>query len=225
MRPASAWRRRGLIAAGLALAGCRTADSLQLLAASRFADWEWQGPLPLTLPLREDRGWVLVQGQVNGHGPVDFVLDTGAPISVLLAGPGSPALDMTRQSRLGSADDPAAPTGAIQKDVELRLGPLRLRRHTLLAVPAASIGCRKEGQALPFQGVLGYELFNRFAAEIDRDAGVLRLHAPQQAARIARGPALPLDLVDRHPFVRAGLELAARRLRSGCTSTRARAAT
>lgn len=199
--------RRSVLAAGLLLAGCGGTQGLQLLAASHYANFEWQGALPITLPTRESNGWILVRGQVNGLNSVEFVLDTGAPITVLLAEPNMASIDLSELRRFGGANDLAAPTGAIQRNVALDFGPLRLVRHTVLAIPAQQIGCRVPGQNLPFGGVLGYELYNRFAVEIDRDAGVIRLHDPRHIAKVAQGIALPLEFTDRHPFVMARVQL------------------
>src|SRR5262245_21478255 len=110
-------RRLGLLAAAtlLALAGCGFREPKVAV----------DGALPLDLAYREARGGlVLLTGRVNGKADVDFILDTGAPVSVIIDGKRTAALglDTSGARPLGDPSNPATPQGIIQGGMDFRFG-------------------------------------------------------------------------------------------------------
>jgi hypothetical protein len=142
-------------AVALALAGCDQVRMARLYFANNGSDVVLEQALPLTLPFREQNGWVMVQASVNGGAPVDFVLDTGASMLAILASPRTDALglDMTEIEHLG--DGLAAIQAAVQPSVDIDFGPLTLQDYTVLAIPVATLKCSDEIPEPPFQGVIG----------------------------------------------------------------------
>ena len=169
------------------------------------------GAMPVELPYRAAKGGlVVVTGRVNGRADVGFILDTGAPVTVLLDGKRTAALglDSSKARRLGPEDNPAAPIGDIQGGFHLDFGGVQLARLTAVVVPEATMPCRERFDEIAFGGVIGADLFRRFVVEIDPKAARIRLHEP---ATWRAGPglaSLPLTFRDGHPFVPATVRLA-----------------
>ncbi len=165
--------------------------------------------LPVELPFREGPGGlVVITGRVDGRQDVEFILDTGAPVTVLLDGPRTAqlGLDTRGARRLGPADDPAVPTGVISPGHTLAFGPLALERLTAVLIPVASMPCAERFEAVGFGGVIGADLFRRFVVEVDWKARKVRLHDPKLWSA-AGARTIALTFVDGHPFVAASVRL------------------
>lgn len=193
------------VLAALSLPACSQIELGRLYFANNGTEVLLEQALPLTLPFREDNGWIIVQASVNGSKPVDFVVDTGASMLAILDGPKTTALglDMSDVRRLGSEDDLAAPNAAVQRNLDLDFGPLTFVGQTVLAIPLATIKCSDEIRDPPFQGVIGHELFHRYVVEIDYDRGELVLHDPETWRYEGPGNVIPAEISGRQPFVQA----------------------
>lgn len=170
---------------------------------------------PVELPFREGPGGlVLLPARVNGGGDYDFILDTGAPVSVLLDGPGTEALKLdTRGARkLGAEDNPAAPIGVITPGFSLEFGPVRFSNLTAVVIPRQSLPCPARFDAVRFHGVIGADLFKRFVVEIDHDQKRVRLHEPDRlpgslTTQLLAGTATELPLTFRGGHVYTDLKV------------------
>lgn len=150
-------------------------------------------------------GLVLIRGLVNGRAEAEFILDTGAPVSVLIDGPSTAALglDSTGARKLGPADDPAAPVGVLRPHFELAFGGLTLSGLTVVVIPQASMPCSERFAAVGFQGVIGADLMREFVVEVDSRAQRVRLHAPSAWQPSPGATVLPLSFEQGHCFVQA----------------------
>ena len=206
-RPARITLATAAVLLALTTTGCSQLEVLSLYNANNGTEVTLDAPLPVSLPFRDVDGWVVVQGSINGAAPIDFVLDTGAPIMALLASSATEhlALDMSGARRLG--DDVASPFGARQDDLDIRIGPLTLHDHTALAIPAETIKCKGPEQPdPPFQGVLGHDLFHRYVVEFDYDRQRVVLHDPAQWTVPAGATVVPAEIDGRMPFVEATVQ-------------------
>jgi hypothetical protein len=164
---------------------------------------------PIELPCRiAPSGHVMLRGRVNDRAETWFVLDTGAPVTVLIDGPRSAALglDSSGARRLGPDDEPAAPVGVVRREFEIAFdGQLTLSGLSVLVIPQATIPCSERMEASDFAGIIGGDLMRRFVVEVDSVARRVRLHEPR-AFKVPDGwAALPLELADGDIFVGAQL--------------------
>lgn len=208
MTPSRLSRRLATIAAAVGLALCLSACDQITMARLYFAnngtDVQLKQALPLTLPFREENGWVIVAARVNG-APADFVLDTGASMLAILTSAKTEALglDMSEVRRIGDADSLAAIQAAVQPSVDIDFGPLALPGQTVLAIPVETLKCSGEIPEPPFQGVIGHELFHRYVVEINYDRGEVVLHDPGTYRYTGTGEVVPAEISGRQPFVQA----------------------
>lgn len=163
------------------------------------------------MPYREGPGGlVLIKGRVNDRADVDFILDTGAPVTVLIDGARTAALGLdTREAApLGNPDDPAAPVGVIQPGFAIRFGDIGVRGLTAVLVPEKTMPCRERMEAVGFGGVVGADLFRRFVVEVDARARKVRFHEPSSWALPAGAAAVPLVMRGGHVYVKAPVRFA-----------------
>ena len=196
-----------MIGAALALVGC----GLRYALGFPEPQVAIAGTAPVELAFREAKGGlVILRGRVNGKADVDFVLDTGAPVTVLLDGPRTAALglDSSRARRLGASDNPAAPIGDIQDGFALDFGAVAFTQLTALVVPQRTLPCPEKFEEVGFGGVIGADLFRRFVVEIDPAAKRVRVHDPRAWSAPEGAASLPLSFRGGHPFVETRITLA-----------------
>ena len=163
---------------------------------------------PVSLPFREGPGGlVLLQARINGSTDAEFILDTGAPVTVLLENARTRALqvDMSKARRLGPEGDPAVPFGVIEPGFSIDFGGVSLSGLTAVVIPQASLPCQERFGAVDFQGVIGADLFRHFVVEIDHAAKQVRLFDPR-SWRPGHGTVLPLDMNDGHIYTNLSLD-------------------
>jgi len=168
------------------------------------------GAAPIELDYREGKGGlVILRGRVNGKADVDFILDTGAPVTVLIDGTHTAGLglDSSRARPLGDPDNPGTPVGDIQDGHTMAFGPVTLSQVTAVVVPQESMPCREKFDEIGFGGVIGADLFRRFVVEIDPAARRVRLHEPAAWAAPAGAAAGPIAFRSGHPFVETRIQL------------------
>ena len=169
-----------------------------------------EGTAPIELPFRVAAdGLVLLTGRVNGQHDVEFILDTGAPVTVLIENGRTRALnlDTTGARRLGG-DDPASPMGVIRGGYSVAFGRVALTELTAVIIPGASLPCPERFDAIGFGGVVGADLFRRFVVEIDWTRRVVSLHEPSSWSARANLRAVPLVFEGGHPYVQSTIHLA-----------------
>ena len=168
-------------------------------------------PDPVTLPFRVAAGGlVLLTGRVNDAHDVDFILDTGAPVTVLVDNARTRALrlDTTGARRLGPEGDPASPVGVIRSGFSVAFGPVAMTELTAVVLPGSSLPCPERFDSVGFGGVVGADLFRRFVVEVDWDDRVVRLHEPGAWRPPAGARAVALDFEANQPYVQATVRLA-----------------
>lgn len=197
------------VALATALAGCSQVELARLYVANNGTEARLAQPLPVTLPFRDEDGWIVVQGRVGDSEPVDFVIDTGASMLAILTGPRTEGLplDLANAHRLGAEGDLAAPFAAPQSGLDLAFGPLTLLDQTVLAIPLQSLKCEgEETPDPPFVGVIGHELLHRYVVEVNYDRREVTLHDPGTWTYRGSGTVVPVDISGRQPFVQAQVE-------------------
>jgi predicted aspartyl protease len=127
-------------------------------------------------PLRFDYGgWLTVAVTVNGEGPFDFIVDTGATQSIIFdtlqARLALPAAGTPPQRVLGISSIGEYPTFRVR---EIALGAARLTDVVTVVLPNWAPGAREP------QGVLGLDFLQRHFIVFDRRKREMRLYAARE---------------------------------------------
>ncbi len=169
------------------------------------------GGASATIPMRYEVRHVWVKVSVEGGEPADFLLDTGASITVL-----DSAWAASRGIR---AEGRVQVTGAGSDQGGASLSEIRS-----LAVPGVRGGGVEIGREKvavlslaphlepffwrPVAGVLGYDFISRFALTIDYAADTLTLADPGSFVHPGGGAAVPFELAGSIPVIEARLDSA-----------------
>lgn len=185
-RPADAWRRPDATVRDVTMTG----DAKQAKT-----------------PMWLEGGVLLVQARINGHAPMPFILDTGG--HAILTTDAALRLGVTPQGQgVSTGSGPGSMSLAYAKIDHLALGQADLHNQVFLVMPYGyAFSERGEGKE-PIAGILGLEIFERFAVTFDYDRGELVLqpfdHGDAPAAK--QGTTLPLFFTDDMPLVDAKLD-------------------
>jgi len=142
------------------------------------------------LPFRIHQRWLVVTLTVNGDRPLEFIFDTGAPVTVivdeaLVAGLG---LTPTAQVQVAGADGTPPQLAPLVTGLTLDGGGARLTN-----VPAV-FGVAGSAVA-GVDGIVGRAILANAVVELDWKARVLRLHPAERFEYIGPGTTLPLTLL------------------------------
>src|SRR6266852_8083667 len=178
-------------------------DLQQSAPPTRFAS----GNSALGIPFEVSSNVIFLQMRVNGSAPLWFVLDTGAPGTVL---------DANRDKMLGikvsgggdveGAGENAVAAG-MAKDVSFSLKGLDFQAREIAVLPLSNLN-HYVGRVV--DGILGHDFFSRFVVEIDYAARIINVYEPKSFQYSGRGDSIPLELKDNGPSVRARLNLPGR---------------
>lgn len=189
---------------------CRIFFAAGIVALSPAAGAQavWQDP-PLNATPTGTNGWIAtipfaddgdpliaLAVRVRDHAPRWWILDTGASICLV---------DSTVAAETGIAATGRRQihgTGEGTVGIDSVRAPLRLSfvgGFATTCQPAARTDLRglTEVVGRPVAGILGYDFFSRYVAQIDYTAHVLRLYDPAVYHYAGRGDTVALDLTDR----------------------------
>lgn len=124
-----------------------------------------------TLPGEIRDGWVIVEATVNGHGPLRFILDTGANFSAITrAGAARTGIRADQSANITdiSGDRREYPFGWAD---EVEVGPVSFRRMPFVVTDNLAEVKDRMGVV----GLLGYPGFDEFTLDLDYPAGEVRV--------------------------------------------------
>ena len=159
------------------------------------------------VPMHLEGGFLLVDVSIDGKGPLPFILDTGGH-AILTADAAKKFGFETRGAGVSTGSGPGSMSTAYTRVAHLGLGAADVRDLTFLVMPYPhEFYERGEGRE-PIAGILGLEVFERFAVTFDYDKGQLVLQPYDQGDAPApeAGDRLPLMFTDDMPLVDASLD-------------------
>jgi len=165
------------------------------------------GNSALRIPFELTSNVIFLQMRVNGSEPLSFVLDTGAPGTVL---------DASRAKMLGikvSGGGDIEGTGensaaaGVAKDVSFSLKGLDFQAREIAVLPLSNLN-HYVGRTV--DGILGHNFFGRFVVEIDYAARIINVYDPKSFQYSGTGDLIPVELKDNAPSVGARLNLPGR---------------
>jgi len=154
----------------------------------------------VTLPFRLLNNHIYVSATVNGKGPYTFIVDTGGHCLIspqLVAELGLKIVGATAMSGAGTKTT----AGGFTHVDEVALGAMRMRNQ--LGFAAQIYAPAVEG--IRVDGMVGFEMFRRFAVQIDYGRGLLTITDPTRFDPTGAGTALPFVFYDHLPMVRGAL--------------------
>jgi hypothetical protein len=154
------------------------------------------GAASVTLPFRLLNNHIYVEAMVNGKGPYTFIVDTGGHTLVsprLVAAVGLKSVGAAATSGAGES---TAVSGFAPID-EIALGALRMRDQMGYAMEIYDPSI----EGISVDGMVGFELFRRFAVQIDYGSLTITFTDPARFDPSGAGTAIPFKFYDHLPMV------------------------
>jgi predicted aspartyl protease len=152
-----------------------------------------------SVPFDISNNLIILQVKVNGSSPLSFILDTGASASVINESRVK-ELGLQSQGQAAATTQGGSTEASFIRDVSLNLSGVEFPHMTLVAIRLSGL---EAGLGRSVDGILGYEIFNRFVVEIDYASKTVTFYEPQSYRYSGRGEVLPIIIEDNTPFVRA----------------------
>lgn len=155
------------------------------------------------VPIEID-GDVIVEAKLNGQGPFAFILDTGGHNILTPAAVTALGLHSVGAGASGGSGAGTVAEQYIHID-RMRIGGLTLRSQpfTVIAFPYDTV---ERGARPPLAGILGLELFERFAMRLDYHDKTLTFEPLQGYRHHGQGVAVPIFFSDDEPLLVAKID-------------------
>jgi hypothetical protein len=150
----------------------------------------------VTLPFRLLNNHVYVSVKVNGKGPYTFIVDTGGHTLLSPRLVGEVELKTVGAAAMSGAGDKSTQSGFTRVD-EIALGAVKMRNQLGFVAPIYDTAI--EGIAV--DGMVGFELFRRFAVCIDYGHHTLTITNPARFDPTGAGLVIPFVFYDHLPMV------------------------
>jgi len=161
------------------------------------------GQSSVRVPLELANDLVVLKVRVNSSRPLHFIFDTGASFSVI--DPQSArALGLRAKGKLSLAATGGSVQSGLIGPVSLSLAGVTLFKQTLATIDldafAPLFGYK-------IDGVIGHDFINNFVVEIDYAAGLMSLYETGSYKYVGAGESIPIEMVEKTPFVRGRIAL------------------
>ena len=157
-----------------------------------------------TIPLHVERGDAVVEAFVNGRGPLPFLLDTGGHFILTPQAAQRLGLRLAGAGTSGGGGSGRAKTSYALVN-ELRLGAAYLKHQPVVVIDYDN-DFSDRGNRVPLAGILGLELFERFATTIDYGSGTLTLKRFASFVPPANAACLPITFQEDMPLSQASAD-------------------
>lgn len=155
------------------------------------------------VPIELANDLIVLKVRVNRSRPLHFIFDTGASISVIDPQTAK-ALGLRTKGKL-KLD---ATGGSVQSGL---VGPvsLSLAGVTVFRQPLATIDLDAFAPLFGYKidGIIGFDFINNFVVEIDFAAGLMSLYETGSYKYAGAGESIPLEFVEKTPFVHVRIGL------------------
>jgi hypothetical protein len=158
------------------------------------------GAASVTLPFRLLNNHIYVSVMVDGKGPYTFIVDTGGHCLIspqLVAELGLKIVGATAMSGAGAKTT----AGGFTHVDEIALGAIHMRDQLGFAAPIYAPAV----EGIRVDGMVGFEMFRRFAVQIDYGRDLLIITDPTRFEPTGAGTAIPFVFYDHLPMVRGSL--------------------
>jgi hypothetical protein len=154
-------------------------------------------------PMRVEGGILMVDVSINGRPPMPFILDTGGH-AILTADAAKQMGFQTQGQGVSGGSGAGTMSTSYTKVHDTVLGNAHVRDLNFTVLPYP-FDFYERGNGAPIAGILGLEMFERFAITFDYDHHLLRLQPYDLGAAppAMKGDAVALRFTDDMPLVHA----------------------
>lgn len=155
----------------------------------------------VTLPFQLLNNHVYVQARVNGKGPYTFIVDTGGHTLISPRVAQEAGLQSLGEGTTSGAGEGKSTTGYAHYR-EIALGPVHLTDQPAFITDIYD----RSIEGIPVDGMVGFELFSRFAVRLDYGAKTMTVTDFAAFDPRGAGTAVPFKFYDHLPSVSGAID-------------------
>jgi hypothetical protein len=155
------------------------------------------------VPIEFD-GDIIVEARLNGQGPFAFILDTGGHDILTPDAARALGLQLAGAGESGGSGEGTVPEQYTRVG-RVDIGGMTMRDQPFTVIPL-SFDTVERGARPPLAGILGLELFERFAIRLDYRARTLSLEPLAGHRHQGSGTAVPIFFSDDEPLLVARID-------------------
>jgi len=194
---------------GLQKLALRAANFREALAKQNFApptgalsDFAFKNGLhEATFPFRVLNNHIFADVEINGHGPFNFLFDTGGHDILFPATAAALGLKVEGAAPSGGAGDKTVDFGYAKIDT-LEMGDAELSNQIVSVLVTEP----REVEGFTVDGLIGFEVFRRFVTRIDYGAQTITLIDPKTFDSRDAGTPVKFEFYDNLPQVHGAFE-------------------
>ncbi len=155
------------------------------------------------VPFELHANLIIIPARINKSDTLHFILDTGVSSTIITDPSIAPYINSqyVRSIQLDGVGQDSTLEAQVSIGNTLQVGYARTFNHNLVVLQKDLLKL-SELIGTPINGLIGYELFERFVVTIDFRQREILLQLPQYYHdRPRKGAKVPLDLVDRKPYI------------------------
>ncbi|RYE06675.1 MAG: peptide-binding protein, partial [Sphingobacteriaceae bacterium] len=159
------------------------------------------------IPFRLVRNMVVVQMQINQHGPYNFVLDTGCGLMIITDPKLLDSLNLKYKKQvkvlgLGEGNDLDA---WMVPNLKLRIEGVETDQISA-AILARDVFDLSAYAGMPIHGLIGYDFFNSFPVKINFADSTLTAFNLKKLPSYKKATKIPLQVEDKKPYLQAQIK-------------------
>ena len=156
----------------------------------------------ITVPFHLVNNHIFVEAKLNGQGPFTLLVDTGGANILIPDAMRRLGLAATGALRGRGAGEGTTEISVTRVD-RLAIGGMAMTDQTFYGIDLAEI---ERAGGFPFDGLVGYEVFKRFAVRIDYERGQLTLTRPEAFHYTGDAQAIPFVFDGNTPQVEGAVD-------------------
>jgi len=162
------------------------------------------GRRKVQIPIEIYNNLVVIPVVLNDALPLKFILDTGVRTAILTQKTFTDILNLTysRKYTIAGPGGENIVDAYVTNNVSLGLPGVNGRGHAMLVLGQDYLELRNY-LGTDVHGILGYELFSRFIAQIDYEKRILTLMLPDKFRKRRRFQTIPMTIEDTKPYLYA----------------------
>lgn len=161
-----------------------------------------------TLPFKMIKDLMVIQLQINGKGPFNFILDTGVGL-ILISDPrliDSVSIKNLRSINIIGFGEGEKLSAFIAPSIDIDIGNTSAKQISA-AILKKDIFEFSNYLGIPVHGLIGYEFFNSFVVRINFISGTITIYPPEKAYIPQKGSRIPISIEERKPYILANIQL------------------
>ncbi|TYA92278.1 pepsin/retropepsin-like aspartic protease family protein [Seonamhaeicola marinus] len=166
---------------------------------------------PVTLPYEMVNGLIVIKLQINNSKPLNFVLDTGAPITCILESDRAIGF----QDPLSAHDEISSHTETYMEKPVKFIDGLHLKLNNSIFLKNLSLGLwppelffkHSSYNNVPYDGIIGYDLLKFLVLEVNQEHKTLTLYNPKKDLPKNDWAYSDLEFINNKPYCNINLRI------------------